>query len=411
MNLLLSKSNSNPAARVEISGSKSESNRLLILQALFPQIEIQNLSDSDDTKVLQKALISSKKRIDIGHAGTAMRFLAAYFSTQEGKEILLTGSQRMQNRPVGILVEALRRLGADISFEKRVGYPPLNISGKILMRSNVRLSANISSQYISALMLIAPSFPNGLEIKIQNRPVSFSFVEMTKSLLEKVGISCEITGDRIHVFPGSGLSPKTIAVEPDWSSASYFYSVATLSDSSEIILPGFHPPEISAQGDSILADIYQQFGVETIFSEEGIVLKKSAGKLPELVKLDLSNSPDSAQTIAVSCLGLKISCELSGLRTLKIKETDRLLALKTELEKCGAKVKISKNSLKMTPPKNLPEFVEINTYDDHRMAMAFAPLAIKMSLQINNAEVVSKSYPDFWKDFAKILKVKKIDMK
>ncbi|HET8838171.1 MAG TPA: 3-phosphoshikimate 1-carboxyvinyltransferase [Flavobacteriaceae bacterium] len=406
MNLFLSPLNSNPVASIKIAGSKSESNRLLILQALFGQIEIENLSDSDDTKVLQKALVSLEKKIDVGHAGTAMRFLTAYFSIQEGSEVLLTGSERMQNRPIGILVEALRRLGADISFQKKVGFPPLLIRGKKLMRTSVKLSANVSSQYISALMLIAPSFPNGLELKLQNRPVSFSYIQMTKKLLKKVGISCEIIGDSIRVFPVENISKEIINVEPDWSSASYFYSVAAMSVSAEIILPHFQNPEISAQGDSEAAKIYEGLHVKTSISETGIFLKKIRKKRIEPLKLNLSNTPDLAQTIAVSCLGLKIPCELTGLQTLKIKETDRLSALKTELEKCGAQVEISEKSLKMLPPEILPKFVEIYTYDDHRMAMAFAPLAMKMNVQINNAEVVSKSFPGFWEEMREIVNLK-----
>ncbi|HET8810034.1 MAG TPA: 3-phosphoshikimate 1-carboxyvinyltransferase [Flavobacteriaceae bacterium] len=401
MNLTLSVSKPNPAATLKIFGSKSESNRLLILQALFPHIEINNLSDSDDTKLLQKALVSNKKTIDVGHAGTAMRFLTAYFSIQEGKEILLTGSERMQNRPIGILVEALQKLGADISYEKEPGFPPLRIRGRKLNNSQVQLSSNISSQYISALMLIAPKLPGGLEIELQEQAVSFSYLEMTKSLLKKTGISCEINGNKIHVFSVSTLSPATIFVEPDWSSASYFYSIVALSDSAEIRLQNFRNPKISYQGDSVVAKIYGKLGVETTFSGTGIILKKIGGKLPGLLQLDLSNTPDLAQTIAVSCLGLKIPCKLLGLQTLKIKETNRLLALKTELEKCNAKVKISENSLEMLPPESLPDSVEIDTYDDHRMAMAFAPLALKISIGINDAEVVSKSYPQFWQDLEK----------
>lgn len=408
MNLTLSPLNSNPVARIKISGSKSESNRLLILQALFPQIGIENLSDSDDTKVLQKALVSTGRKIDIGHAGTAMRFLTAYFSIQEGREVFLTGSERMQNRPIGILVEGLRRLGAEVSFRKKVGFPPLAIKGKKLMRTSVKLSANVSSQYISALMLIAPSFPNGLEIKLQNRPVSFSYIQMTKKLLEKAGISCEMEAHSIKIFPVENFPPKTIQVEPDWSSASYFYSIVALSNAAEIFLPHFHDPEISVQGDSEVAKIYEAFHVKTNISESGILLSKTGTQRAEFLKLNLSRTPDLAQTLAVSCLGLKIPCELTGLQTLKIKETNRLQALKTELQKCGAQVEISEKSLKMLPPKKFPNFVEIDTYDDHRMAMAFAPLALKMKVQINDAEVVSKSFPHFWVEMAKILNVEKI---
>lgn len=395
---------------IQIKGSKSESNRLLILQALFPQITIRNLSDSNDTQTLQNALSSTKSEINIGHAGTAMRFLTAYFSIQAGREVILTGSEQMQNRPIGILVEALRRLGADISFQKKVGFPPLLIRGKKLLRSSVQLSANISSQYISALMLIAPSFPKGLEIKLQKEPVSFSYIEMTQSLIIKAGFSCEIIKNKIQVFPAKKPPFISIQVEPDWSSASYFHSAIALSDSAEIKLLGFQTPENSIQGDSKVAAIYEQLGVKTLFSEEGIILKKEKISLPKLLKLNLINEPDLAQTIAVTCLGLQIPCELSGLKTLKIKETNRLLALKIELEKYGVNVEISDDSLKMSTLKNFSNKpIEINTYNDHRMAMAFAPLAMKTTVQIKHSEVVSKSYPKFWQDFSKLIKIEKMD--
>lgn len=396
MNLHLSIENLKLIANIHITGSKSESNRLLILQALFPQIEIENLSDSDDTKVLQKALLSVEKTIDVGHAGTAMRFLTAYFAANEGKQVVLTGSKRMQERPIKILVDALRELGADISYENQEGFPPLRIKGKQLTKSKVSMRADVSSQYISALMLIAPSMPEGLEIDLEKKAVSVPYLEMTRSLLQKMGVTCEFEGNKLWVAPISNISEKTIFVESDWSSASYFYSLAALSDSAEIRLTKFY--ENSRQGDSALAKIYKPFGVETIFSEGEIVLKKINERSPKSIQLNLSATPDLAQTIAVTCLGMKVSCEFSGLQTLKIKETDRLVALKTELEKFGATMKISENTLEMIPPEKLPSFVEIETYDDHRMAMAFAPFALKIPIHIKNAEVVSKSYPKFWRD-------------
>lgn len=400
MNLRLSVPNKNIKAAIAVTGSKSESNRLLILQALFPQLEIENLSNSDDTEVLQKALRSSEKTINIGHAGTAMRFLTAYFSTQKGKEIILTGSKRMQERPIRILVDALRELGADIAYENEEGFPPLRIRGKELIKSKVGMQANVSSQYISALMLIAPSLPNGLEIDLESEMTSIPYLEMTAALLEEIGVNCNLEKKKIQVFPVLNIPKKTMIVESDWSSASYFYSAVALSESANITLGSYK--KNSLQGDAAIADIYKEFGVTTDFSDGKITLKKVGGKPKEKLTLNLMGTPDIAQTLVVTCLGLRIHCNFTGLHTLKIKETDRLVALKTELEKFGAKVMISDDTLEMFPPKNLFSAIDIDTYNDHRMAMAFAPLALTAPIQINDAEVVSKSYPSFWEDMKKL---------
>lgn len=381
---------------LKITGSKSESNRLLILQALFPQLSIENLSNSDDTKLLQNALTTSKKKVDIAHAGTAMRFLTAYFAIQEGEEVFLTGSQRMRERPIEILVDALNDLGADISYLETEGFPPLRIKGKKLTKSRVFLQANVSSQYISALMLIAPTLSQGLEIILKNTPTSVPYLNMTKALLEEIGIKCSFQENKIRVFTASVISSKTIHVESDWSSASYFYSAVALSETAEIVLE--HYKKNSFQGDSALVEMYQLFGVSTHFSDGKIRLKKTEKKHPKNVKRDLSDTPDMAQTLVVTCLGLGLACELTGLHTLRIKETDRLAALKTELEKFGAVVAITQDSLRMVPAEIFPKSVEIQTYNDHRMAMAFAGLALKTDVVIQNPEVVSKSYPDFWED-------------
>ncbi|MBT0606652.1 3-phosphoshikimate 1-carboxyvinyltransferase [Aequorivita echinoideorum] len=388
-------------ATISITGSKSESNRLLILQAQFPQITIENFSESDDSSVLKNALSVETGDVDIHHAGTAMRFLTAYYAIKPGAEIILTGSERMQERPIGTLVSALRNLGADISYIKNEGFPPLKISGKKIEENEITIDAGISSQYISALMLVAPSLQNGLKIFLKGTPTSLPYIEMTLSLLKKVGITGIFSENKIEIFPSEKLKHVNINIESDWSSASYFYSLVALSKNAEITLSNFR--ENSIQGDSALVSIYESLGVKTTFyaSENKIKLSKSKGQLPDSLILNLADTPDLAQTIAVTCFGLGMSCSLSGLKTLKIKETDRLVALQNELQKLGAVVKIDDETLFLESSKKIVAGIAIETYNDHRMAMAFAPLAVKTELIINNAEVVSKSYPDFWKDLAK----------
>ena len=383
---------------VQITGSKSESNRLLVLKALYPNITIENLSESDDTQYLQKALQSNENVIDIHHAGTAMRFLTAYFACKENSEVMLTGSERMQERPIGILVEALRQMGADIQYENKEVFPPLRIQGKKIIKNRVSIAANTSSQYISALMLIAPSLPNGLTINLEGEVTSVPYINMTLALLHQVGVEGTLSKNTIHISNVKNIENQTVVVESDWSSASYFYSTVALSEAKEISLKSYRKQ--SLQGDVALSKIYTNLGVETEFfpKDNTIKLSKNNNEIPQEIELNLVNTPDIAQTIAVTCFGLGVGCELNGLHTLKIKETDRLLALKIELEKLGATVEINDNSLKLKPNKEILRGVSIDTYNDHRMAMAFAPLALKTSLQINDCEVVSKSFPTFWED-------------
>ena len=388
--------------KINISGSKSESNRMLILQAQFPNISIENLSESDDTKVLLEGLKTTNGTVDVHHAGTAMRFLTAYFAAKEDTEIILTGSQRMQERPIGILVNALKSLGADIEYLNNEGFPPLKIKGKSLQKSEVKIKANISSQYISALMLVAPMFPNGLRIYLEGKTTSMPYIEMTLSLLKSIGIKGGFSKNEILISSEKNVETKTLVVESDWSSASYFYSLLALSENAEMTLGSYSNK--SLQGDSALALIYDSLGVKTVFNtSEGIILlSKKKTELPDSLLLDLSNTPDLAQTIAVTCFGLGISCKLTGLHTLKIKETDRLLALKNELEKMGATIQVDDDSLNLEKATKINSNKSIETYQDHRMAMAFAPLSLKTKLAINDAEVVSKSYPNFWKDLQKV---------
>lgn len=384
-------------SKIQITGSKSETNRLLLLQALYPNLVIENLSNSDDAQVMQNGLKTSKGVVDIHHAGTAMRFLTSFFASQEGKEVVLTGSKRMKERPIKVLVDALNDLGAEISYVEKEGYPPLKIKGRKIAKSNVSLPANISSQYISSLLLIAPSLENGLVLDLIGKITSVPYIKMTLGLLNEVGIKSEFEGNQIRVYPKNDVDDKTMIVESDWSAASYFYSIAALSDiGSEIKLSSYK--QNSLQGDSVLSEIYKEFGVETSFSGTTISLKKVANSNFHTLNLALENAPDIAQTIAVTCFGLGLGCHLTGLHTLPIKETDRLAAMKNELERVGAEVVITDESLSLEPYGNLMENKVIETYNDHRMAMAFAPLALKTDLYINDAGVVSKSYPDFWKD-------------
>lgn len=393
---------------IQITGSKSESNRSLLLQALYPNISIENTSNSDDAEVMQKGLQITEGVVDIHHAGTAMRFLTSYFATQEGKEVILTGSKRMTERPIKVLVEALRKLGAEIQYTQQDGYPPLKIKGKKLLKNKVSLPADISSQYISSLLLTAPSLKNGLELELIGKITSTPYIKMTLALLEQIGVSTSFEGNLIKVVPKERIAATQLVVESDWSSASYFYSIVALCEvGTEITLSAYK--KNSLQGDSVLAEIYNDFGVETLFDQNKITLKKiDNGKL-SMVEYDLSNAPDTAQTIAVTCFGLGLGCQLTGLHTLKIKETDRLEALYVELSKLGAPISVTHKSLTLEASTDIKSNVAIDTYNDHRMAMAFAPLAIKTDIIIKDAGVVSKSYPDFWKDM-KSLKFKVIEL-
>jgi 3-phosphoshikimate 1-carboxyvinyltransferase len=402
MNVRLTAKDINPNSKIIITGSKSETNRLLLLKALYPNIVIENASNSDDSEVMNSALTSNNQTIDVHHAGTAMRFLTAYFASQESKSVLLTGSSRMKERPIKILVDALKQLGAEIEYLENDGFPPIKITGQKLNNSRVSLPANVSSQYISALLLIAPSLQNGLELELIGEITSASYINMTLKLLQEIGVKTSFVGNLIIVKPKSqDPTPKTIIVESDWSSASYYYSIIALSkEGTKIALSSFK--ENSLQGDAILATIYEQMGVETHFEKGKIILIKNAKLINQNLKLDLNCAPDIAQTIAVTAFGLGISCELTGLQTLKIKETDRLEALQNELSKLGASISITNDSLQIEPTNSINSNQNIATYNDHRMAMAFAPLAIKTNINIENAEVVSKSYPNFWSDLKKV---------
>lgn len=385
---------------IEITGSKSETNRLLILQQFYTNLSIENVSNSDDAVLMQKALASNADEINIGHAGTAMRFLTSYFSVKENSEIILTGSYRMKNRPIKILVDALKSLGADIEYVEKEGYPPLKITGKKLTNNFVEIEGNVSSQYISSLLLIAPTLENGLNLKFKGEITSVPYIKMTLALLAELGIELSWDDDSILIQPKPTIENKTVVVESDWSSASYYYSLVALSPNSEVTLSSYK--KTSLQGDSVLAEIYEKLGVETVYGENSITLRNKNILDVDLLNLDLRSAPDIAQTIVVTCFGLGVECYLTGLHTLKIKETDRLVALKNEIEKLGGEVEITNETLRLFFLEKIKENIAISTYDDHRMAMAFAPLATKVSIEIEAPNVVSKSYPTYWKDFNKV---------
>ena len=389
--------------QLSITGSKSESNRLLLLNQLFENVlTLENISNSEDSQLMQKALANKTDLIDIHHAGTAMRFLTAYFSIQDGRKVTLTGSDRMKQRPIKILVDALNELGAEISYQENEGYPPLSIVGKKLTKETITIPSNISSQYITALCLIGTKLENGLTINLNGKIISVPYIQMTIQLLNKVGIKATFEGNTIQVPFTKRIEAQIVQVESDWSSASYYYSLIALSQNSEVKISTYFKD--SLQGDSALQNIYaENFGVISTFDNGILSLKNDANFQPkQKIELNLINTPDIAQTIAATCVGLKVNCILTGLETLKIKETDRLVALKNELEKLGAIIRITDDSLAIEGYQDFSETPTFETYNDHRMAMCMAPLAQKYAIRINNEMVVEKSYPTFWEDWKQL---------
>ena len=396
MKVKLSHPSKKVRASAHIRGSKSENNRALILKALyFPELELKNESNSRDTQLLKAALASKEEIVDIKDAGTAMRFSTAFFAVQEGRVTRLQGTERMHQRPIGILVDALRALGADIQYADKEGYPPLLIHGKKLEGGELELDASVSSQFISALMMIAPSLEKGLQLRWNGLSVSAPYIYMTANIMERMGFEVKIASSGLEVKPGVGKPPKYFTVESDWSSASYWYLMAALAEDAEIFMKGYR--EVSFQGDAAVRGYFQSLGVANHFIGAGYRLSKS-GETLKLVKLNLIEQPDLAQTLAVACAALHQKVLFTGLQTLRIKETDRLLALKTELEKTGAKITIGDDFLEVTEGITSVEGVSFDTYHDHRMAMAFAPLALLGEITINDPDVVNKSYPNYWED-------------
>lgn len=396
--------------RKEISGninlpaSKSISNRALIINALsFSPYAIKNISDCDDSNVLVTALNSNNSKFDIGHAGTAMRFLTAFLSKIAG-EWEITGSERMQQRPIGILVDALNSLGAKISYLENEGFPPLKIFGSHLTGKTLELDGSISSQYITALLLIAPAIENGLTLKLKGNITSRSYIDLTLKLMARFGIQYSWKGNIITV-PEQKYLPVDFKVEADWSGASYWFEMLSLCDSGEILLENLELN--SLQGDASIAKWFEQFGVFCVQQENGVLLKKIVHFQPEFLHLNFIENPDIAQTMACLCVALKVPFHFTGLKTLKIKETDRIAALQNELAKFGAVLTEPRNGdlnwNGIINPMLKSAVPEIKTYHDHRMALAFAPMAIAgFKPVIQDAMVVTKSYPGFWNDLKSV---------
>ncbi len=391
----------NVHADIILPASKSISNRALILNALAgSNYDIRNLSDSNDTKVLQNALDSNDTDFDIGAAGTSMRFLTAFLSKTVGKWTI-TGSARMKQRPIKILVEALNSLGAKIRYIEKEGFPPLEIYGSALKGGEIHLEGNVSSQYISALLMIAPYMQEGLKIILKGDIISRPYIRMTLEMMKEYGVEAYFTGNIIDVKPQI-YHPVRFTVESDWSAASYWYEILSIAEEGNFILRGLKRE--SYQGDSKVAEIFSCLGVNTEYMEDGVRLSKS-NKVAIEIEYNFINQPDLAQTLAVTCCIKNIPFLFKGLQSLKIKETDRIAALINELRKFGyvlnepAEGSLAWRGERCEPQKE----ISIATYEDHRMAMAFAPVALTRTIEIEHPEVVSKSYPGFWEDLEKIM--------
>lgn len=415
-NIVLTKSDKSVKGTVHLTGSKSECNRALIIEALSnDKVKVDNISDAADAVLLAGILRSDKQlavggnhseienpvpEINIGPAGTAMRFLTAFLPLQD-EEVILTGSARMKQRPIGILVDALREIGARIDYVENEGFPPIHIKGGLVQRSNkVSIKGDISSQYITALLLIAARLPLGLELHIEGELTSKPYVEMTLAMLQSAGIQ-HTWNDNIIAIASQEFAETSIHVEPDWSAASYWYAIAALADEAELFLPGL--TQYSLQGDSVITEIMANFGITSQFKDGGVYLQKEVKPVVRKI-FDMKECPDLAQTVIVVCAALGHEATFTGLETLKIKETDRVAALQNELAKIGVKLIEKGQVYKLDcSEKFIPESIFINTYDDHRMAMAFAPLALVVpKIEFEDADVVEKSYPAFWKDLEKV---------
>ena len=388
------------AAQISLPASKSISNRALILDALsYSPYDIENLADCDDTNVLVSALDSNSTTFDIGAAGTTMRFLTAFLSKTVG-EWVITGSERMKQRPIKLLVDALNGLGARIEYLENDGYPPLKIVGSALVGGEIHLKGNVSSQYISALMMIAPCMLKGLKIVLEGKIISRPYINMTMQMMDEYGIDVDFLGNVIQIEPQE-YQPIPYKVESDWSAASYWYEILSLVGKGGVFLKGLG--ENSYQGDSKVADLFEQLGVKTSYMEDGVLLSPNC-ELTTRMEYDFTDEPDLTQTFAVTCCLKGIPFKFSGLETLKIKETDRIAALINELAKLGYVVyEPAESQLAWDGERCEPTTpISIATYHDHRMAMAFAPAALVTPIIVENPQVVTKSYPGFWDDFEKL---------
>ena len=391
------------SGNLKLTGSKSISNRLLILQALSGKMSpLSNLSNSDDTTVMLKALSTKEGTIDIGIAGTAMRFLTAYLAIQDA-DFILTGASRMKERPIKDLVDALRSLGADIGYLEKDGYPPLSIKGKKLIGGALSIKADTSSQFISAILMISPYFEKGIQLQLVGEVLSRPYIEMTLNLMQRQGVNHEWVGDTITVLPGA-YTDQVSEVESDWSSISYVFELAALSESAEISLE--RVDQVSVQGDQEGMNYFKKLGIDSSIDNGVLTIRKQTDFIrPELLEFDCTKTPDLAQTLAATTCALGIPMNISGLKSLPIKETDRLMALKVELEKCGAQVTIVDNeALEIIPgPAFSDKDFTFETYGDHRMALCLAPLAlVSNSVTLNNPRVVNKSYKSYWDDLTSL---------
>lgn len=406
---LLSVSSRNINFEINLPASKSISNRALILNALsYSTYDIENLSDSDDTLVMVEAFDSNSNYFDVGAAGTSMRFLTAFLAKTVG-EWTITGSERMKNRPIKILVDALNSLGGKIEYLEKEGYPPLRIFGSALMGGEINLDGSISSQYISALMMIAPFMQNGLKIKLQGNIISKPYIQMTQKMMADFGVKADFKDNIIEIKPQI-YTPVRYRVESDWSAASYWYEILAFSDDGKVRLNGLKKE--SMQGDNQVAEIYKKFDIETAYFDDYVILTKNSERETrnseletpnsKLLKLNFTDIPDLAQTVVVTCCIKDVPFQFSGLQSLKIKETNRVLALIQELKKLGYVLfEPSEGQLAWNGEKcDSDDMPSIATYEDHRMAMSFAPVAIIRPIEIQNPEVVSKSYPNFWEDLS-----------
>ena len=387
-----------------LPASKSIANRALVIAALCgAEKKLNNLSDCDDTQAVIKALCSTDSIKNIGAAGTAMRFLTAYYAISS-ESVVMTGTERMKNRPISILVDALRSMGADIEYMEKEGFPPLKINGKQLFGGELHMQGNVSSQYLSAILMIAPYTRDGVKLVIEGDLVSRPYLQMTLSLMQDFGVSYTWDENVIEIKP-SEYCAREFTVENDWSAASYWYSIVALSEDKSIKLKYLLPE--SLQGDSKLVELYKPLGVDTRFVDSVEVISRKVGiKLPSFYDISLKEQPDLAQTLVVSCLLLDVPFKFSGLENLKIKETDRIAALINECKTLGFVLKeLESGVLSWDGEKCCPvQEIVIKTYEDHRMAMAFAPAVIKYgSMIIDEPDVVTKSYPSFWQEFKKVL--------
>lgn len=396
-NILLKNTSQLKTSFIHVPGSKSESNRVLILMALSGKnTSITNLSTARDTRTLRSLLNNNDEVQNVHDAGTTMRFLTAYYAITKQQKVL-TGTLRMQERPIRILIDALRQIGCEITYLNNTGFPPIRISGFKQQKSAfVSIPGNVSSQYISALIMVAPALPNGLSIELTGKTGSKPYIEMTLNLISQFGVTYDWK-NQVITIPGQPIECKDITIEPDWSGASYWFAFVALANNAEIFLPGLKNQ--SLQGDKVICEIMAELGVKTIFDDAGIQLSKIKAKSE--VSIDFTDCPDLAQTIAVVCAAKKIKAKFTGIRSLRIKETDRIAALQNELSKINCTfVQTGDDEYKLVPGDTLPKQVVINTCDDHRMVMAFAPLCTLMDVEMNHMEVVEKSYPSFWSDVA-----------